>query len=110
MIQETATGHDSSEQPAHRVNVRHRAPMNRSRRKKCKTSVALCEGTLGVLDDLAAKAECSRSEYVRRLIVTAGIEGVMSPAVDRFLNLTEANQSTILQEIREKLNSSKVAR
>lgn len=72
-------------------------------KRNCKTSLALSESMLALVNHLASEENCSRSEFFNRLILDRALRGPFCGPISKMLELSEKNQDMILNEILEKV-------
>lgn len=67
-----------------------------------KTSVALCDDEVAILDATARRLGLSRSEVIRHLILYSGMVGGDFPLTSKILALPEKDRARVIGEIRDR--------
>jgi len=79
-------------------------------KQNCKTSVALCEDELAILDATARRLKISRSEVMRHLILYSGMVGGDFPLTSKILALPHKDRQRVIGEIRTRAESDNPAK
>lgn len=75
-----------------------------------KTSVALCEDEVAILDATARRLSISRTEVMRHLILYSGMVGGDFPLTSRILTLPLKDRQRVIGEIRARAESDNPAK
>ncbi|WAC18803.1 ribbon-helix-helix protein, CopG family [Luteolibacter sp. SL250] len=79
-------------------------------KQNCKTSVALCEDEVAILDATARRLGISRSEVMRHLILYSGMVGGDFPLTSRILALPHKDRERVIGEIRTRAEAGNPAK